>query len=95
MGSIIAQWRNWRAWRDWRSVDWPAPLTRTEMRLGADDQYGEVAAVVARLLKRWPRGECDPIDSISLGSKFPKMVHVPIRPHYLHTPNAALLHHWR
>ena len=33
----------------------------------------------------------DPIDSISLGSEFPEIVHVPIRPHYLHTPNAALL----
>jgi hypothetical protein len=36
----------------------------------------------------------DPIDSILLGSKFPEMVHVPIRPCYPHTPNVALLH-WR
>jgi hypothetical protein len=34
----------------------------------------------------------DPIDSISLGSKFPKMVHGPIRPHYLHAPKLAVLH---
>jgi hypothetical protein len=37
----------------------------------------------------------DPIDSISLGSKFPNKVHGPIRPHYLHAPKAALSQHWR
>jgi hypothetical protein len=36
----------------------------------------------------------DPRGSISFGSKFPKIVHVPIRPHYLHAPNLAVLH-WR
>jgi len=36
----------------------------------------------------------DPIGSIPLGSKFPKIVHGPIRPHYLHAPNVVLLH-WR
>ena len=36
----------------------------------------------------------DPIDSISLGSEFPEIVHVPIRPYYLHAPNLAVLH-WR
>jgi hypothetical protein len=36
----------------------------------------------------------DPIDSIALGSKFPEMVHGPIRPYYLHAPNLAVLH-WR
>ena len=34
----------------------------------------------------------DPIDNVSLGSKFPEIVHVPIRPHYLHAPNLADLH---
>jgi hypothetical protein len=29
-----------------------------------------------------------------LGSKFPKMMHGPISPHYLHAPNLAVLH-WR
>ena len=33
----------------------------------------------------------DPINRILLGSKFPKMVHGPIRPHYLHAPNLAVL----
>jgi hypothetical protein len=36
----------------------------------------------------------DPIGSIPLGSKFPKMVHGPIWPYYLHAPNLAVLH-WR
>ncbi len=36
----------------------------------------------------------DPIGSILLGSKFPKMVHGPISPHYLHAPNLAVSH-WR
>jgi hypothetical protein len=36
----------------------------------------------------------DPISSILLGSKFPKMVHGLIRPHYLHAPNLAVLQ-WR
>jgi hypothetical protein len=36
----------------------------------------------------------DPIESILLGSKFPEIVHGPVGPHYLHTPNAAFLH-WR
>ena len=36
----------------------------------------------------------DPIDGIFLESEFPKMVHGPIRPHYLHAPNVVLLH-WR
>jgi hypothetical protein len=40
------------------------------------------------------RMSIDPIDSISLGSKFPDIAHVPIRPHYLHAPNVVLLH-WR
>jgi hypothetical protein len=45
----------------------------------------------------WPcqlRMSIDPIDNILLGSKFPKMVHGPIRPHYLHAPNLAVLQ-WR
>jgi hypothetical protein len=33
----------------------------------------------------------DPIGSIPLGSKFPKMVHGPIRPYYLHAPNLVVL----
>src|SRR5689334_7389470 len=36
----------------------------------------------------------DPINRVLLGSKVPKMVHGPIRPHYLHAPNRAVLH-WR
>jgi hypothetical protein len=36
----------------------------------------------------------DPIGSIVLGSKLPKMVHGPIRPRYPHAPNLAVLH-WR
>jgi hypothetical protein len=39
------------------------------------------------------RMSIDPLDGISFGSKFPEIVHVPIRPHYLHAPNVALLHH--
>jgi hypothetical protein len=36
----------------------------------------------------------DPIDSILLGSEFPKIMHGPIRPRHPHAPNVALLH-WR
>jgi hypothetical protein len=34
----------------------------------------------------------DPIGSIPLGSKFPKMVHGAIRSRYAYAPNLALLH---
>jgi hypothetical protein len=37
------------------------------------------------------RMSIDPINRILLGSKF-QMVHGPIRPHYLHAPNVAVLH---
>ena len=40
------------------------------------------------------RVSMDPINRILLGSKFPKMVHGPIRPNYLHAPNLAVFH-WR
>jgi hypothetical protein len=33
----------------------------------------------------------DPINRILLGSKFSKMVHRLIRPHYLHAPNLAVV----
>jgi hypothetical protein len=36
----------------------------------------------------------DPTGSIFPGSKSPEIAHGPIRPHYLHAPNLALLH-WR
>ena len=45
----------------------------------------------------WPcqsRVSIDPINRILLGSKFSKMVHGPIGPHYLDAPNLAVLH-WR
>jgi hypothetical protein len=45
--------------------------------------------------RRQVRMGIDPRGSISLGSKYPEIVHGPIRPHYLHAPNAALLHHRR
>jgi len=43
---------------------------------------------------RQPGMRADPFDSIFLGSEFPEMALLAIRPRYPHAPNAALLH-WR
>jgi hypothetical protein len=64
------------------STQWPWPI-----KLKVDLRF-----VYRIFWLRQVRMGIDPIDNVSFGSKFPKIVHVPIRPHYLHAPNLADLH---
>jgi hypothetical protein len=82
---------------------WPSLLSASSALAKSDGlakSRTSCAEPILRFVHRifWPcqsRMSIDPIDSILLGSKFPKIVRGPIRPHYLHAPNAALFHHWR
>jgi hypothetical protein len=71
----------------------PDGRTSRLMVVGGDLAFAALARAFFGGLRQ-PGMRADPFNSIFLGSEFPDMALLAIRPQYPHAPNAALLH-WR